>query len=369
MDILWYIPTHGDGRYLGSSDHSRPTSLEYLTQVAQAAESLGYTGALIPVGKNCEEPWVVAGALVARTQRLKFLIAQRSAGVSPTFAARLAATLDRLSGGRIAINAVTGADPQELAGDGVYLSHDDRYALTDEFLEIWRSVLRGEKVTYHGRHIKVDDASILFNPVTTPHPPVFFSGSSEPAIDIAARHADVYLTFGEPVDQVKAKIESIRARAAAVGRSIRFGVRLHVIARETESEAWQEAARLISKIKPEDIERAQAKLGNLESVGQARMQSLHQGDPEKLVIAPNLWAGIGLVRGNAGTALVGSGEAIAERLKEYQALGVDTFVLSGYPHLEEAYHFAEHVFPHLNYGVHPASRGEILAHTASPNGA
>ena len=361
MDILWYIPTHGDGRYLASTDQARPTSLEYLTSVAQAAEQLGYSGALIPVGRNCEDPWVVAGALVARTNHLKFLIAQRSAGISATAAARLAATLDRLSGGRIAINAVTGADPKELAGDGVYLDHDDRYVLTDEFLEVWRQVLRGESATFHGKHVHVDDANVVFQPLSQPHPAVFFSGSSEPALEVAAKHADVYLTFGEPLLQVKEKIDRLKEKADRHGRKVRVGVRLHVIARETEEEAWTEASRLISKVSPEDISKAQKKLQSLESEGQARMSSLHNGDPSKLIIAPNLWAGIGLVRGNAGTALVGSGASIAERMREYVALGVDTFVLSGYPHLEEAYYFAEQVFPHLGFGHQHSAWGEVLA--------
>jgi len=361
MDIHWFIPTHGDGRYLGSDALARPTSLDYLTDVARTADRLGYTGVLLPAGRNCEEPWVLAGALVANTKNLRYIVAQRSAGVSPTFAARLASTLDRISDGRVAINAITGADPQELAGDGVFLDHDERYELTDEFLQVWKQVLKGDSVTLHGKHIRVEEANIYFRPPTAPHPPIYFSGSSNAALDVAARHADVYLTFGEPLHQVKEKIERLREKAAALGRTIRFGVRFHVVARESEEAAWAEANRLISKVKQEDVAKAQRNLKALQSVGQARMQALHNGDPSKLILGPNLWAGIGLVRGYAGTALVGTGEAIAERMLEYVDLGIDTFVLSGYPHLEEAYHFAELVFPHLRFGQKDLQHGEVLA--------
>ena len=156
---------------------------------------------------------------------------------------------------------------------------------------------------------------------------------------------DAYLTWGEPPEAVAEKIADVRARAARQGRSVRFGVRLHVIVRETEDEAWAEADRLISRLTDDDIARAQANYARMASVGQARMAALHGGRRDRLVVAPNLWAGVGLVRGGAGTALVGSPEQVVARLEEYAALGVDTFVLSGYPHLEEAIRFAELAFP------------------------
>lgn len=179
----------------------------------------------------------------------------------------------------------------------------------------------------------------------TPYPPLYFGGSSEAAHDLAARHVDAYLTWGEMAAAVGQKISDVRDRAARHGRTVRFGIRLHVIARETEAEGWSEADRLISRLSDEDIAAAQANFAKMDSVGQARMAALHGGRRDRLVIGPNLWAGVGLVRGGAGTALIGSAEQVAERLVEYQALGVDTFVRSGYPHLEEAIRFAELVFP------------------------
>lgn len=365
MEINWFIPLHGDGAYLGSTRGARPTSLEYLSQVARAIDSLGYAGALLPIGRTCEDAWVASAALISATQRMRFIIALRPGGISPTLAARMAATFDRLSNGRLAINAVSGADRRELAGDGVYLEHDQRYEVTDEFLAVWRQIMRGEPTTFHGKHVNVDDASLMFPPLTRPHPPVYFGGSSSAAIDVAARHADVYLSFGEPLELAREKLERVRALVAQQGRTVRFGIRFHVIVRDTEEEAWREANRLISQVAPEAIAKAQANLARYESEGQRRMSTLHHGDPSKLLVGPNLWAGIGLVRGYAGTALVGNPDSIAARMREYEAIGYDTFILSGYPHLEEAYRFAEAVFPKLGYDARgmKAERGEVLAHS------
>ncbi|HEY9155282.1 MAG TPA: FMNH2-dependent alkanesulfonate monooxygenase [Opitutaceae bacterium] len=362
MEINWFIPLHGDGRYLSSARGARPTSLDYLTQVAKAVDTLGYSGALLPIGRTCEDAWVAGAALIAATQRMKFIVALRPGNVSPTLAARMAATFERLSGGRLAINAVSGADRRELAGDGVYLEHDQRYELTGEFLEVWRQIMAGEKVSFHGKHLNIDDASLMFPPQTMV-PEVYFGGSSASAIDVAAKHADVYLSFGEPLELAKEKLARVRAQAAAEGRTVRFGIRFHVIVRETEAEAWGEAERLISDVKPEAIAKAQENLSKYESEGQARMSALHRGDRSRLLVGPNLWAGVGLVRGYAATALVGDPDSIAARMREYEAVGFDTFILSGYPHLEEAYRFAELVFPKLGYSPEQRSvRGEVLAH-------
>lgn len=366
MEINWFIPLHGDGHYLASNRGARPTSLDYLSQVARAVDQLGYAGALLPIGRTCEDAWVGASALIAATQRMKFIVALRPGVISPTLAARMAATFDRLSQGRLAINAVSGADRRELAGDGMYLEHDERYTVTDEFLAVWRDLMRGESVTFHGKHINVDQASLMFPPETKPYPPVYFGGSSDAAIEVAARQADVYLSFGEPLEHAREKVERVRALAAIHGRKVRFGIRFHVIVREREEDAWREANRLISEVTPEAIAKAQQNLSRYESVGQQRMSGLHGGDSSRLLFGPNLWSGIGLVRGYAGTALVGDADSVAERIREYQDIGFDSFIFSGYPHLEEAYRFAELVFPKLGYNTakERSVRGEIMAHNA-----
>jgi len=358
---FWFIPSHGDGRWLGSPEGARPTDFGYLAQIAQAADRLGFEGVLLPTGRTCEDSWVLASALAPLTERLKFLVAVRPGVTSPLFAARQAATLDRISRGRALINVVVGGDPAEQAADGVFLAHDERYAQADEFLTIWRRLMAGDRVDFVGRHLKISGAELLFPPVQPGGPPLFLGGSSEPALDLTGRHIEHYLTWGEPPEQVAEKIAQVRLRAARAGREVRFGARFHVIVRETEEAAWAEAERLISRLDDETIAQAQARLGATDSVGQARMLALHSGRRDRLTVYPNVWAGVGLVRGGAGTALVGSPENVADRIREYRALGVETFVLSGYPHLEEAYRTAELLLPQLNV----AAAGDVRAAPAA----
>ena len=371
MNVFWFFPTHGDGRFLGSPEGARTVDHDYLSQIARAAESLGFDGALIPTGRSCEDPWVTASSLIPLTRKLKFLVAVRPGIMSPTVAARMAASFDRHSNGRLLINVVAGGDPVELAGDGCWLSHDERYEAASEFLDVWKGVLSGQVVDLEGKHITVKGAQQLFPPVSQPHPPVYFGGSSPAAHDLAARHVDLYLSWGEPLDEVAKKIADLRQRAAAYGRTLRFGLRVHVIVRDSSEEAWRAADTLISKLDDQVIANAQHTLGRADSEGQRRMAALHGGRRDRLEIAPNLWAGVGLVRGGAGTALVGDGPTVAARLREYAELGIDTFVLSGYPHLDEAYRVAELVFPHLPGRAQPArtgghAAGEVMANQHVP---
>jgi alkanesulfonate monooxygenase len=233
----------------------------------------------------------------------------------------------------------------ELAGDGVHLNHDARYRLTDEFLTVWRQLLSKPNTDFQGDYLRIEGGKVLFPPVQKPHPPLWFGGSSPIAHEIAAKHVDVYLTWGEPPSAVAEKIITVRRLAEARGRTLRFGIRLHVIVRETASEAWEAAETLIRYVDEEAIATAQNAYARMDSEGQRRMSQLHNGSRAALEISPNLWAGVGLVRGGAGTALVGDADTVARRLLEYRDLGIETFILSGYPHLEEAYRAAELLFP------------------------
>ena len=370
LNIFWFLPTQGESRYLGSSKGARVVDHDYLAQIATAADRLGYGGVLIPTGRSCDDAALVAASLIPLTQRLKFLVAIRPSVVSPTVAARQAATLDRLSNGRALFNLVTGGKPDELAAEGVYLNHEERYAAADEFTQVWTRLLEGEEVTLHGKHIQVDQARLDYLPLQQPRPPLYFGGSSAPAHKLAGEQVDLYLTWGEPPQAVKEKLAEVQAEADKHGRKLRFGIRLHVIVRETNDEAWKAANELIQYVDDATIAQALEAFKSHDSVGQQRMTALHGGDRSKLEVSPNLWAGVGLTRGGAGTALVGDPETVAARIQEYADLGIDTFIFSGYPHLEEAYRVAELVFPLLDVAKteipqrYPQEAvGDVVAHS------
>ncbi|WP_329566299.1 LLM class flavin-dependent oxidoreductase [Streptomyces sp. NBC_01361] len=354
LTFHWFLPTNGDSRHVVGGGHGtpvtaaggdRPPSIGYLTQIARAAEDLGFVGALTPTGAWCEDAWLTTAMLSQQTERLKFLVAFRPGFVSPTLAAQMASTYQRQTGGRLLLNVVTGGESREQRAYGDFLDKESRYARTGEFLEIVRGLWAGDTVDLAGEHLQVQDARLARLP--DPVPEVYFGGSSPVAGEIAARHSDVYLTWGEPPAQVAEKIAWIRGLAEKEGRTVRFGIRLHVITRDTAEQAWAEADRLLQGFDPATVRSVQEGLARSESEGQQRMLALHGGSSNSLEIHPNLWAGIGLVRGGAGTALVGSHDEVADRVEEYHRLGIDEFVLSGYPHLEEAYWFGEGVLPRL----------------------
>ncbi|MFC6714991.1 LLM class flavin-dependent oxidoreductase [Branchiibius cervicis] len=360
--LHWFLPTNGDSRtdlslgdavsaVSGSAGSratspvtNRPPTLEYLGQIARAAEQLGFDAALTPTSSACEDAWVTTAALSQEARRLRYLVAFRPGVLSPTLAAQMAATYQRVTGGRLLLNVVTGGEDVEQRRFGDALDKDARYARTGEFLHVLRALFTGEPVTFHGRHLWVEGAVL---PGELHRPDIYFGGSSAAAIDVAAQHSDVYLTWGEPPEQVTEKLDRVRLAAARYDRSPRFGIRLHVIARPTAEEAWQVADRLLAGLDPAQVATAQAAQSGAQSEGQRRMTALHGGRLDHLEIYPNLWAGIGLVRGGAGTALVGSYGDVADRIGEYHALGLEEFILSGYPHLEEAYHVGEGVRPAL----------------------
>ena len=361
LKIHWFLPTGGDSRDVApSADGSavRPPSLDYLSQIARAADQLGFDAVLTPCGTGCEDAWLTTAMLVPQTRRLRFLVAFRPGLLSPTLAAQMASTYQRLSGGRVILNIVTGAEPTELARFGDFADKATRYERTGEFIEVMKGAWAETPLDHEGEHYTVKGATTRETPAPTPE--VYFGGASPAAELVAARTADVYLAWGEPPAMVAERVERMRKLAADEGRTLRFGIRLHTIARPTSEEAWAEAARLQAGMSPEAIEAAQADFAATQSEGQRRMADLNAArvdahhsvaelsDPRSLEISPNLWTGIGLVRGGAGTALVGSFAEIADRIAEYAEVGFEEFILSGYPHLEEAWWVGEGLLPLLS---------------------
>ena len=356
--VHWFLPTNGDSRTdlsLGNAvgvagsrvaegGTERAPDIGYIGQIARSAEQLGFAGALTPVSSWCEDAWLITAALTQVTERFRFLVALRPGLLSPTLAAHMAATFQRISRGRLLLNIVTGGDDAEQRRFGDHLGKAERYRRAGEFLHILRELWTGEPVDFTGEFLDVRGARIV--PARS-WPDIYLGGSSAGALDVAARYADVYLTWGEPPGAVAQKLDEVRAAARAAGRELRFGIRLHVITRQWAGEAWAQADRLLAGLDAAAIERAQAIQRASGSEGQRRMVALHGGRTDALEVSPNLWAGVGLVRGGAGTALVGSHEEVADRIAEYHGLGIDEFILSGYPHLEEAYQAGEGVLPIL----------------------
>ncbi|BBZ05122.1 alkanesulfonate monooxygenase [Mycolicibacterium chitae] len=362
IKLHWFLPTYGDSRSIVGGGHGTPVgaahsdreaSIDYLASIVRSAETFGFTGALIPTGAWCEDAFITAALLARETSTLAFLVAFRPGLVSPTLSAQMAATFARHAPGRILLNVVVGGEAHEQRAFGDYLDKDGRYERADEFLDVVRRLWAGQTVSASGNYITVDQASLALPP--NPVPPLYFGGSSPAAGPVAARHADVYLTWGEPPEAVREKIAWISALGEREGRKLRFGIRLHTISRDTSAEAWAQADRLIAALDDDTVRKAQAGLARSQSEGQRRMLALHEAnrsagtwhDARSLEIAPNLWSGVGLVRGGAGTALVGSHTEVADRIAEYAAIGIDEFIFSGYPHLEELYWFGEGVVPIL----------------------
>ncbi len=351
MNVLWYMCAP-DGPYPWRPEGSRQVDYGYYRQLAQAYDHLGYTGALFATGAH--DVWALAGSLLPFTERLKFLLAVHPGLIAPTLLAKMAATFQEFSKGRLLINVVSG-DAKMLGAYGMTLPHDERYDMADEYLTLWHRLFRGESVTFEGKYFQTVGAKLAL-PVgdTIAPPPLWFGGSSAKALDVSAKHVDTYLSWGETPEQIGEKVEAVKRRAEAYGRTLDYGIRLYVIVRETDAKAWEAAADLYDRMDEAAIAANQRFVSNTDSVGQKRMSALHGGlkpdDLRELEVAPNLWAGIGLVRPGPGTAIVGSPDTVIRTLESYQRAGVGTFILSGMPLLEEAYRFGESVLPRLDVG-------------------
>lgn len=341
IDFGWFLPTMGDTEVIGPP--TREATTEYLVRVAKTAEDAGFVFALVPVGTTCEDAWLASAMVASRTEKLKFLVAMRPGFVSPTVAAKMSNTLDQMTRGRVLINVVTGGFPAELAADGDFTEHDDRYDRTQEFMQVVRkSWLEPRSWDHEGRFYKVEKGNVFPKPYQKPKPPFYFGGASDAAKKVGAEESDVYLLWGEPIDMVRERIADMRRRAAAVGRTLRFGIRMLVCVRETEEEARAAAEAMVGDV-PEKFQEMMAKhMSGADSEGEKRQRALRdQGE----WIGPNLWTGIGRARLGVGLAIVGSPENVAARFREYIAEGIDTFILSGYPHLEEAERFGKYIIP------------------------
>ncbi|MFL9883569.1 LLM class flavin-dependent oxidoreductase [Paraburkholderia agricolaris] len=371
VEFLWRLPMHGDGRrahdrhtrgewnnqtasrVAPKTDSDEFGYIDYLSQVARAADLVGFQGALIPIFRFTEEPWVVAAALARETRNLRLLIAMQPWFMHPAYAAQMAASLQRISRGRVEWNIVTGGGGADQRAYGDFIDHDSRYARTDEFLDVVKGYSAGAPYTHKGRFYQVEEGGLVAPLSSQSVPRIYLAGASDAAMAVAAKHGDVHLSWGEPLAKQKEVIDRARQALDAQNaeRDLRFGMRIDILARETEEQAWAELRQMFATVSETTQlggTRRASGVGDSESVGAKRQFALHQGNTQHfddLIVGPNLWAGMSKIRGGPGCVIVGSHEQVAERLAEYVDIGVSTFILASNPHLEEAYRVGEEVLP------------------------
>lgn len=371
VEFLWRLPMHGDGRrahdrhtrgewnnqtasrVAPKTDNDDFGYIDYLSQVARAADIVGFHGALIPIFRFTEEPWVVAAALARETRNLRLLIAMQPWFMHPAYAAQMAASLQRISRGRVEWNIVTGGGGADQRAYGDFIDHDSRYARTDEFLDVVKGYSTGEPYTHKGRFYQVEEGGLVAPLSRQSVPRIYLAGASDASMAVAAKHGDVHLSWGEPLAKQKEVIDRARRALDArnAERDMRFGMRIDILARETEEQAWAELRQMFATVSDATQlggTRRTLGVGDSESVGAKRQFALHRGNTQHfddLIVGPNLWAGMSKIRGGPGCVIVGSHEQVAERLAEYVDIGVSSFILASNPHLEEAYRVGEEVLP------------------------
>ena len=351
MEIHWYFAAQ-DGTHPWHPSGARVTDYAYMQQLAGATEHCGFAGALIATIPGGTDPWTLAAGLAMSTRHIKFIVAQYAGVIAPLWLAQMAASVDQMSNGRLVINIITGAgSTQPQLGNSAV--HDQRYELADEYWGVFRRLMMGETVDFDGRFVKVKGARLMLESVQKPYPEMMIGGSSEPGLALAAKHADTWLSLGVPPPLFAQKVKRLKSLAEAHGRKLRFGIRAYVIVRETEEEAWQAAQWQYERMDPEAVQRRLSKLAGTDAEGEkAIAEKFRPGmempkDARHFEIYPGLWAGVGLIRIGTGTALVGSAEGVLKLMREYEAAGCEVFILGNYPHIEEAYRFADLMMPLL----------------------
>lgn len=371
IDVFWRIPTHGEpsshrnrtphrGDWFPGDDTKKQSGsvgkgndganyIDYIAEIAHAAEISGFQGGLIPSFPMTDEPWVISSLLARETSTFRFMIPFQPGFLNPVVAARMTASLQRATGGRALYNIITGGGGPAQLWWGDSATHDDRYGRTTEFLDVLKGVWNGGPFSYQGKFYQVEDAG-LPNPLSKEeYPEIYFSGSSDAALASASKHADYYLTWLEPFEQLREKFDRVKARTQILGRKIKCAIRVDIIARPTEEEAWAEIEKGFNSLSREALDKFQNPDGS-DSVGAARQRGNRPttiNSYKDLIIEPNVWSGFSLLRGGQTNGIVGSYEQVAERLDELVALGADAFILASTPHLEEAYRVGEEVLPLL----------------------
>jgi alkanesulfonate monooxygenase len=338
IELGWFLPTRGD-----TDDYGDPLKVaagpEMFGRVARAVEDASFDYMLIPVGHQCWDAWMTAAAMIGQTQRLRMLVAARPSYIHPVLLAKMITTCDQLSKGRIAVNLIAGQSEVENIAEGVNLTKEERYAVMDEEVTILKTLWAsgGKPVDFQGARYTLKGAELVPMPYQVPHPKFYLGGGSAEAAEISAKHSDVHLFWGDTVERIGQNIAMLRQLAARHGREdkLGFGMRLQVICRETEADAWEAADALVRNV---DAERERyIREHYAGSVANRRVQELRaeKGD----LIAPNLWSGLARARPGAGICVVGNPQQCADVLQQFIDIGCHSFCLSGFLHDVEATRF------------------------------
>lgn len=347
LTMGWFCPTLGDTTAFGDPSQSIPQSLDHFERVTLAAEEAGFEYMLIPVSSVCWDAWVVASHLAARTEKMKMLLAVKPGNVHPVVQAKMITTFDQMSKGRIYLNLIAGISEKDAFAEGQLEAKEDRYDQMLEEVELMKRLWTEEDVEHTGKYYQVHGPKIMPKPFQQPHPPFFLGGGSEQAADISARHSSTHLFWGDYPERIAEQIKEMRERAAKYGRQddIDFAMRLQIICRETEEEAWAAADALIAGTENTAMAEMAKTAAKADSVANRRAAELSKTVGRKMT--PHLWTGITEVRPGAGVAVVGNPQQVASQLQEFVDAGCSGFCLSGYPHHEEAERFGRLVMPLL----------------------
>lgn len=346
-EISWFSALCDDDyEFLGQPDEALKSSFEHCRNIVLTAEKGGFDNILLPSGYQLGiDSTAFAAAMAPLTRSIRMLLAVRVGEAWPPQLARQLATLDRMMQGRLNVNIISSEMPGET------MASAPRYNRTVELMMILKTLLNGQPLDHDGEFWKLK----LDPPRITTHsgkcPPLYFGGLSPDARDAAAKAADVYLMWPDTMPAVREIIADMTKRAAAYGRTLKYGYRCHVIVRETEDEARAYASRLLSKLDAETGDAIRAKSLDSQSVGVQRQAQLRESAGAEGYVEDNLWTGIGRARSGCGAAIVGTPDQVVAKLKAYQAEGIEAFILSGYPHAAECDLFARHVLPHIEHGA------------------
>jgi alkanesulfonate monooxygenase len=344
LEFGWFLPTAGDTTAYGVASAQVAPSLELFDKVTAAAEAAGFEYMLVPVQTACWEAWISSAMMVARSKSIRMLVAARPSYINPVLLAKMVTAFDQLSSGRICINLIAGQSEQENASEGIRWGKEERYEIMEEEVSLLKMLWTQPAVTFDGKFYQLKGAQVRPRPFQKPHPPFYLGGGSRQAWEISAKHSDVHLFWGDTYDRIRENMAVIRGMAARHGREdkIGFGMRLQIICRETEQEAWDFAYNLVDHAS--EAQKVFVKERFATSEANRRVRELAStGD----VIERNLFTGITKVRPGAGIAVVGTPEQCADTLQDFIDLGCHSFCLSGYLHDEEAERFGKWIMPLL----------------------